>query len=159
MSHKSPDSFDAHVGNKLRAARLARHISQSDLADGLGISFQQLQKYESGVNRCPLSRLIKIAERFKISVDSFYPDKSTNGSAAARISEIDRYMATTEGVKIANAMVRIADPVVRGKIVQAVEALSEAVCAKETPRFDLAAQVKTLGADSLLPPARKGREQ
>lgn len=129
MNPKSPDSFDAHVGNKLRAARLARHMSQSDLADDLGITFQQVQKYESGVNRCPLSRLIRIAERFKISVESFYPDKSTNGSSSARISEIDRYMATTEGVKIANAMVRIADPVVRGKIVQAVEALSEAVCA------------------------------
>lgn len=128
MNAKSVTTFDAHVGNKLRHARLERKISQQYLGEHLGISFQQIQKYEQGVNRVPNSRLHEIAEFFEVSVDYFQPAKRSNG-AAPPVSEIDRFMATKEGVTIANAMVRIADPVVRAKVVQAVEALSLAACA------------------------------
>jgi transcriptional regulator with XRE-family HTH domain len=129
MNAKSVTTFDAHVGNKLRHARLERKISQTKLGEHLGISFQQVQKYEQGCNRISNSRLHEIAEFFEVSVDYFQPGKRSNGASAPPISEIDRFMATTDGVKIANAMVRIADPVVRAKVVQAVEALSQAACA------------------------------
>jgi transcriptional regulator with XRE-family HTH domain len=129
MNPKSPTNFDAHVGNQLRHIRLTRKMSQEVLGEHLGLTFQQIQKYENGTNRIPTSRLHKIAELFEVNVDYFSPSKPANGASVPKVSDIDRFMATTDGVKIANAMVRIADPVVRGKIVQAVEALSEAVCA------------------------------
>jgi transcriptional regulator with XRE-family HTH domain len=126
MNQKSPTNFDTHVGNNLRLIRLTRKMSQTDLGEHLGLTFQQVQKYEKGTNRIPTSRLHKIAEIFEVDVDYFSPPKPANGAAVPEVSEVARFMASREGVTIANAMVRIADPFVRNKIVAAIEALSQA---------------------------------
>lgn len=126
MNQKSPTNFDSHVGNNLRLIRLTRKMSQSDLGEHLGLTFQQVQKYEKGTNRIPTSRLHKIAEIFEVDVDYFSPPKSANGASVPEVSEVARFMASKEGITIANAMVRIADPFVRNKIVAAIEALSQA---------------------------------
>lgn len=83
MSKKSPDQIDIEVGRKVREARVLRGISQTVLGDSLGISFQQIQKYEKGENRICPSRLMKIAEKLGVAVSHFYPDQTNAGPAPA----------------------------------------------------------------------------
>jgi len=68
---KQPDPVDIVVGSRVRAARMALNMSQGALADQLGVSFQQVQKYENGSNRISASRLVQIANTLRVSPLSF----------------------------------------------------------------------------------------
>lgn len=72
---------DLHVGSAIRVRRKAMRISQSDLADGLGVSFQQVQKYERGTNRVSASRLYDIGACLGVSVDYFFEGLPSNTNA------------------------------------------------------------------------------
>jgi transcriptional regulator with XRE-family HTH domain len=74
MAKRSATSMDKVVGRNIRAVRLARGMSQTDLAVKLGITFQQVQKYEKGVNRVGSGRLFEMAGIFAIPVTSFFDD-------------------------------------------------------------------------------------
>src|SRR5882757_9683010 len=74
---------DVEIGRKIRALRLERGLSQSNLADGIGLTFQQVQKYEKGTNRVSAGRLHKIAELLNIPVTFFY------GGMGAKAKERD----------------------------------------------------------------------
>jgi transcriptional regulator with XRE-family HTH domain len=65
---RQPDSTDVQVGRLVRALRVSRGLSQTDLANRIGVTFQQVQKYESGANRITMGRLTNIAKLFKVSV-------------------------------------------------------------------------------------------
>jgi len=67
-----PHPVDVHVGQKLRALRVSRHLSQSDIARGLGLSFQQIQKYEIGSNRISASRLFALSVLLNVKPAYFY---------------------------------------------------------------------------------------
>ena len=73
MSKKSPDAYDVAVGARIRYHRLQAGISQEKLGEALGLTFQQIQKYEKGTNRCAPSRLVMMAKLFKININSFFP--------------------------------------------------------------------------------------
>src|ERR1041385_8436211 len=75
MSVKRPDPVDIEVGHRIRIERLARGLSQTALANQLGVTFQQVQKYEKGVNRVGAGRLTKIAEVLGIEVGTFFGGK------------------------------------------------------------------------------------
>src|SRR5204862_2295917 len=75
MSVKRPDPVDIEVGHRIRIERLARGLSQTALANQLGVTFQQVQKYEKGVNRVGAGRLTKIAEVLGIEVGAFFSGK------------------------------------------------------------------------------------
>jgi transcriptional regulator with XRE-family HTH domain len=75
MSNRRPDSVDIHVGQTIRAHRLAAGLAQTDLAQKLGISFQQLQKYEKGMNRVGAGRLSRIARVLNIPVTKFFENE------------------------------------------------------------------------------------
>jgi transcriptional regulator with XRE-family HTH domain len=75
MSVKRPDPVDIEVGHRIRIERLARGLSQTALANQLGVTFQQVQKYEKGVNRVGAGRLTKIAEVLGIEVSTFFGAK------------------------------------------------------------------------------------
>ena len=72
ISPKKPDSVDAEVGQRIRIQRLQSGLSQTTLAEKLGVTFQQVQKYEKGVNRVGAGRLTKIAKVFGVPVSSFF---------------------------------------------------------------------------------------
>ena len=72
MSNKTPDAVDIQVGHSIRAHRLAAGLSQSELAAKLGVTFQQVQKYEKGVNRVGAGRLTRIARVFNMPVSTFF---------------------------------------------------------------------------------------
>ena len=75
MSVKRPDPVDVEVGHRIRIQRLARGLSQTALANHLGVTFQQVQKYEKGVNRVGAGRLTRIAEVLGVPVASFFAGK------------------------------------------------------------------------------------
>ncbi|MCZ7658700.1 MAG: helix-turn-helix domain-containing protein [Xanthobacteraceae bacterium] len=75
MSVKRPDPVDVEVGHRIRIQRLARGMSQTALATHLGVTFQQVQKYEKGVNRVGAGRLTRIAEVLGVPVNTFFTGK------------------------------------------------------------------------------------
>jgi transcriptional regulator with XRE-family HTH domain len=74
-SPKSPGSVDEYIGARMREGRLALNMSQESLSDVLGISFQQIQKYEKGANRVSAARLFEICEALEISLASMFERK------------------------------------------------------------------------------------
>jgi transcriptional regulator with XRE-family HTH domain len=76
MANRSATSMDKLVGENIKTARLAKGLSQSGLAEKLGITFQQVQKYEKGVNRVGAGRLFQIASIFGMPISSFFDEKT-----------------------------------------------------------------------------------
>ncbi|HTH18260.1 MAG TPA: helix-turn-helix transcriptional regulator [Magnetospirillum sp.] len=74
-----PDPVDVHVGGRLRLRRTLMGLSQTDLAKAVGLTFQQVQKYESGANRVSASRLYYIAESLDVPVSFFFDDMPRDG--------------------------------------------------------------------------------
>jgi transcriptional regulator with XRE-family HTH domain len=128
---KVPNPIDRHVGARVRMRRLMVGMSQERLGDSLGITFQQIQKYEKGANRIGASRLQQIAKILGVPVEFFF-DGAPAGevTAAAGFAElpqstfVSEFMATSEGVQLTRAFVRIADPQVRRRLIDLVETLA-----------------------------------
>lgn len=127
----TPDPTDVHVGRRLRAMRQAKELSQGRLGDALGITFQQVQKYEKGSNRISASRLQQIAKMLDVPVSFFFDGAPTGDmpqggfSDAASTAYVSDFLATSEGVQLTKAFVRIKSARVRRRIVDLVEALAE----------------------------------
>lgn len=83
---KQPTPVDAHVGGNLRTIRRAHKLTQEKLGDALGLTFQQVQKYEKGVNRISVSRLYQIAQFFDLPLESFFEGLDMPGTPDAGLS-------------------------------------------------------------------------
>ncbi len=84
------DSTDIFVGERIRTLRAAAGISQEKIADALGITFQQVQKYESGKNRVAAGRLMIIAATLGVPIASFFPDQEKRAEDIAQFIEAQR---------------------------------------------------------------------
>lgn len=126
---KRSDPVDIHVGGRIRQARLIAGISQTMLASALGLTFQQVQKYEKGTNRAGASRILRIAQRLNKPVQWFY--EGAPGSAAFESAALvggdplQKLGETRDGVALARAFLAIPD----GKFRAAIVALAEAAAA------------------------------
>lgn len=118
---RSASNVDAQIGKRIRQRRNEQHISQAELGEQLGVSFQQVQKYERGVNRVGAGRLMQVAKALNCDVGFFLP--ATAGRSKAS-SVLDDFMATKDGLMIAQAFVRIADDNTRRTIARFVDGLS-----------------------------------
>jgi transcriptional regulator with XRE-family HTH domain len=96
---------DLWIGQQLRARRLEMHVSQSELADRIGVSFQQIQKYEKGVNRVAPVRLAQIAQVLETNIDYFLGD--LDGKKAPKPSKVHAFLATRDGIDINEAMIKL----------------------------------------------------
>ena len=130
MSVKRPDPVDIEVGHRIRIERLARGLSQTALANQLGVTFQQVQKYEKGTNRIGASRLQQIAHILQVPVAFFFEDaprqlerldETRDAPSASYVSE---FLASTEGLSLTRAFMRIDEPKLRRRIVDLVEAIA-----------------------------------
>lgn len=130
MSLKTPDPIDCHVGSRIRMRRIELDISQEKLAKGLGVTFQQVQKYEKGANRVGASRLSVIASLLEVDVGFFFQDAPTAGTKASADSTMDVFMASHDGLMIARAFVAIGDPKIRRVIASAVSQIGRVLAAK-----------------------------
>ena len=102
---QEPHLVDIHVGARVRMRRKAMGLSQTQLADSVGITFQQLQKYERGTNRVSASKLYGIAVTLQTSVAWFFEGMSAldiAGDGDKRTLAVRRFMATEEGVELAS---------------------------------------------------------
>ncbi|MGO4408476.1 MULTISPECIES: helix-turn-helix domain-containing protein [unclassified Brevundimonas] len=115
--------IDAVVGLRMAARRSALGLSQTALAAELGVSFQQVQKYEKGANRVSASRLHQAATALGCSVADFFPAR---GDGLAPVAELRALTATADGRALAEAFPRISDPAVRKAVTRVVEALASA---------------------------------
>ena len=125
-----PDPIDIAVGLRIRARRRMMGLSQRELAEAVGITFQQVQKYETARNRVGSSRLQKIADVLRVSPSFFFatvadtPYPVTPSSQAA--DGMSNFLATSEGQELNRAFCRITRPAIRAKLIQLVKAASRA---------------------------------
>ena len=112
VTDRSPDPFDVEVGVRVRALRKARHMSQSDLADAAGITFQQVQKYERGTNRISASKLRQIALHLGVPMSELLGEADAVGS-----NTVDwTLMTETDVLEVAHAFRKIRSPGLRRKL-------------------------------------------
>jgi transcriptional regulator with XRE-family HTH domain len=124
MSVKRPDPVDVEVGHRIRIERLSRGLSQTALANQLGVTFQQVQKYEKGVNRVGAGRLTKIAEVLGVPVGSFFTGKEVLESEVDR--DVDqasplKLLTVSGAFRLLRAYSEIEDSELRRCIVDLVE--------------------------------------
>ena len=127
MNEKKIDSIDKHVGSRVRMRRLMLQVSQQRLGCAVGVSFQQLQKYERGTNRISASRLQKIADVLQAPISFFFekiPATHAKGGHEDH-NHANDFLATTEGLALARAFTQISKPKLRRCIVDIDEQLAE----------------------------------
>ena len=90
---KRPKQVDAHVGVKIRDRRKELGLSQTALGNKVGVTFQQMQKYEQGVNRVGASRLAALAKALEVPVAYFFPEDDSKASVASRIAFLEKELA------------------------------------------------------------------
>lgn len=124
------NDIDKHIGARIRMRRQQLGISQTTLADTLHVSFQQVQKYEKGQNRVGGSRMAVIAKALEVDVGFFYqnaPGTDASQPQSGEFSLMDEFMASREGLIIAQAFVRIPNPRVRATIAASIRNICEAM--------------------------------
>jgi len=128
---KKPNPIDIHVGSRVRLRRNMLGMSQEKLGESLGITFQQIQKYEKGTNRVGASRLQAIASILGVPVSFFFDDAPGGGTGPGpgfaedgSTSFVVDFLNSSEGLQLNRAFVKIADPKIRRKIVDLVKALA-----------------------------------
>ncbi|SHF64586.1 Transcriptional regulator, contains XRE-family HTH domain [Kaistia soli DSM 19436] len=129
VNKKVPNPIDVHVGGRVRLRRMMQNMSQEKLGESLGITFQQIQKYEKGTNRIGASRLQHISSVLQVPVSFFFEDApgspSDVGFEEARPAAfVTDFLSSAEGLQLNRAFVRIKDPKVRRKIVDLVRAVA-----------------------------------
>jgi transcriptional regulator with XRE-family HTH domain len=121
------DPLDILVGKRIRTQRLVRKMSQSELGKQLGITFQQIQKYESGVNRVGAGRLQTIAKIFDLPVSVFFGEDNATQDASDTANEtVLNFLNTARAVKLVKDFSRIKDPAIQQAVVALVEKIANA---------------------------------
>ena len=127
---KAPNPVDVYVGSRVRMRRMMLGMSQEKLATALGLTFQQVQKYEKGVNRIGSSRLQLISDILEVPVSFFFEGAPSTTDAASvnkssqDIDYVTEFVATYEGLAIARAFSKIKDVRLKRRIVSLVEDLT-----------------------------------
>jgi len=124
MSPRSADATDVIVGRNIRIQRIARRMSQSELARQIGIAFQQVQKYEKGVNRVGSGRLARIAETFDLPITAFFEGTRISRKRKHEDSAL-HLIAERAPVRLVQAFARIEDRATRRSIISLVENIAE----------------------------------
>lgn len=131
---RRPNPIDVHVGSRVRLQRMLLGISQEKLGERLGLTFQQIQKYEKGVNRIGASRLFDLAQVLGVPIQFFYEDAPVcEPTAAASTGLADKpadsyifdFLNTREGLELNKAFARITDPKARKAILDLVRSLAD----------------------------------
>jgi len=128
---KKPNPIDIHVGSRIRLRRTMLGMSQEKLGEALGITFQQIQKYEKGTNRVGASRLQNISTVLNVPVSFFFedapgdPSTGQPGMAEANSSNyVVDFLSSSEGLQLNRAFIKIPDPKVRRRLVDLVKSLA-----------------------------------
>ncbi len=121
---KAPDARDMDVGRRIRAQRLVCRMSQTELANNLGVTFQQVQKYEKGVNRVGAGRLSRIAEVLGVPVAFFFSGDMSPSLPSDSASTGLSFLETAGAVRLVRAYSQIDDPQIRRALVDLSEEIA-----------------------------------
>ena len=127
MAEKIPNPIDRHVGARVRMRRMMLAMSQTDLGDALGLTFQQVQKYEKGTNRVGASRIQHISQILQVPVAFFFegaphqPGQPKGLGEAPSPAYVFDFLATSDGLALTKAFMRIKESKLRRCIVNLVE--------------------------------------
>jgi transcriptional regulator with XRE-family HTH domain len=125
VQSKKPDPIDVEVGRRIRLQRRLKGMNQRSLGEALGVTFQQVQKYEKGTNRVGASRLSDLSHFLGVPVSYFFEsEQSHNDAEGLEAHEMKQFIATSEGRSLNSAFARISDIDVKRQIVALVKALS-----------------------------------
>lgn len=126
MKKRTPDPRDPRIGMRIRTLRLERRLSQAELGEMLGVSFQQVQKYEKGVNRVSAGRLHRVAEALQVPVTFFYAGfAAERGRADSHFIELGFDLLQTAGaIRLLRAYSRIANPKTRQLFMRLAETIA-----------------------------------
>lgn len=135
VAEEGPDPIDRHVGTRIRGRRVGLRISQTKLGQSIGVTFQQIQKYESGSNRVGASNLYKIAKSLGVDVSFFFEGVASDdtdcvpdpvlGLADAPAQPFEgNPMNSRESFELMHNYFRIPDPLVRKRLFQLVRILA-----------------------------------
>ena len=136
---RAPHPIDIHVGSRVRLRRMMQGVSQDKLGEELGLTFQQVQKYEKGVNRIGASRLYEIARILSVPVQFFYDDYGDGPETLIGFAETQRNLtggqeeradflatlSTPEGMQLCRAFAKIKDYQVRRRVLDLVKTLGD----------------------------------
>jgi transcriptional regulator with XRE-family HTH domain len=132
LAKKAPNPTDKHVGSRVRMRRMMLGMSQEKLGDALGLTFQQVQKYEKGTNRIGASRLQQISQILQVPVSFFFEGapaaqtatKTESMGDAPSPAYVSDFLATSDGLALTKAFMRIDDSKLRRRIVDLVEQIA-----------------------------------
>jgi transcriptional regulator with XRE-family HTH domain len=130
MTTKAPNPTDKHVGSRVRMRRMMLGMSQEKLGDALGLTFQQVQKYEKGTNRIGASRLQQISHILQVPVEFFFEGAPSLGLQPSGMGEapspsyVADFLATSDGLALTKAFMRIKEPKLRRRIVDLVQQIA-----------------------------------
>lgn len=130
---KQPESVDVHVGRRIRMRRVWMEMAQATLGETIGVTFQQVQKYEKGTNRVGASRRQQIADVLEVPVSFFFEDMPGGaendadrvGVGAVLHPELMQFVMSDEGLALTRAFCRITDEKVRARVVSLVKVLAD----------------------------------
>jgi transcriptional regulator with XRE-family HTH domain len=118
-NQRSSGKHDVELGKRIRLRRVEQHISQTELGDKLGVSFQQVQKYEKGVNRVGAARLQQIATALDVPITFFY-----SGDGKAREVESLLFIDSSFSLRLLRAYSKMKDQAVQRQFVSLIESIA-----------------------------------
>jgi len=127
---KQANPIDGQVGNRVRLRRMLIGMSQERLGELLGLTFQQVQKYEKGVNRIGAGRLFEVSRILGVPIDYFYEGVSTQGAGGGFAEPeasppVMEFVSSGEGLQLSLAFMKIKDPKLRKRVLDLVKQLAE----------------------------------
>jgi transcriptional regulator with XRE-family HTH domain len=128
MAKKIANPVDQRVGARIRMQRMVRGFSQTEVGKAVGVTFQQVQKYENGVNRVSASRLQQFANVLKVRPDFFFEEasaKAIGNSGSREAAIIEGFISSRDGIALSKAFINIRDTKIRRMIVALVEQIAE----------------------------------
>ncbi|MEO1136301.1 MAG: helix-turn-helix transcriptional regulator [Pseudomonadota bacterium] len=131
QKREGPHPMDVHVGSRVKLRRMIMGLSQEALGKSLGLTFQQIQKYEKGVNRIGASRMFEISRLLEVPVQFFYDEFSGSGGAEHGFAEdghgqpVMDLVNSPEGVQLCRHYASIRDPLVKRRVLELVRSIAE----------------------------------
>ena len=128
LPKKKANPVDAHVGYRVRLRRMLIGMSQERLGELLGLTFQQVQKYERGINRIGAGRLFEVAEILGVPISFFYEGvdaSNAGGEGGSQSAAVMDFLSSNEGIQLSTAFMEIKDGKVRRRIVDLVRSLAD----------------------------------
>ena len=128
MPKKQANPVDVQVGNRVRIRRMLIGMSQERLGELLGLTFQQVQKYEKGINRIGAGRLFDVSRILGVPIEYFYEGAQLSGQAGFAeegTPPVMEFVSSGEGLQLSLAFMKIKDPKVRKRVLDLVKSLAQ----------------------------------